>query len=308
MLSRPIPVAGSVFVREDSPMVTRDAVAASVRLERACNMKIGQLVQSHIGSILQIAEHDPDESARLQDLAYSKSVFGLGWPFCADADNLPEHRRYWIDVYRVGDRRFRVCSQWIERHRQPFCRYLLAKGIVDETTFDNLLVGAGTGNTSPTPGVVDRKNRRFGRTEIGDAQNAFMRVILSRLGDESFDESDWEEAKAKDFGGGCAYCARQDLPLEMDHAIPINRTALGEHRLGNTVPSCKPCNNQKHRRDYRTFLGDDTLRIKCIEDYMQRKSYVPLESDQVRLILDQAAKELAAAAERYVVILNTLVA
>jgi hypothetical protein len=269
-------------------------------------MKIGQLVQSHIGSILQIAERDPNEFTRLQDSAYSKSVFGLGWPFCTDTDKLQDHRRYWVDVYRVDDRRVRVCSQWIERHRRPFCQYLLAKGIVDKTTFDNSVDGTGAGNTASIIGTVRQQNRRFGRTEIGDAQNAFMRVILSRLGDESFDESDWEESKASDFSSGCTYCGRQDLPLEMDHAIPINRTALGEHRLGNTVPSCKPCNNRKHRRDYRTFLKDDPVRIKSIEDYMQRKGYVPLDDDQIRLVLDQAAKELAAAADRYVVILNTL--
>ena len=91
----------------------------------------------------------------------------------------------------------------------------------------------------------------------------------------------------------------------MDHGVPINRAKLGEHRLGNVIPACKKCNTGKHQRDYREHLRDDVDRIERIETYMASKGYVPLgDNDQVRGILEQAHKEIAALADRYIGTLN----
>jgi len=66
-----------------------------------------------------------------------------------------------------------------------------------------------------------------------DAQNLFIRNILSSLGVESLNEEDWNFTKAY-FSHKCAYCGAE-TELLMEHAIPINKAKLGEHRLGNLV-------------------------------------------------------------------------
>jgi hypothetical protein len=93
----------------------------------------------------------------------------------------------------------------------------------------------------------------------------------------------------------------------MDHAVPINKAKLGEHRIGNLVPSCQECNAKKGDRDYREYLAGDDEKIKTIELYMESRNYVPLgDNEQVRMILELAHKEVSSLANRYVVIINSL--
>ena len=77
----------------------------------------------------------------------------------------------------------------------------------------------------------------------------------------------------------CAYCGTE-TELLMEHAIPINKEKLGEHRLGNLVPSCTRCNSDKGGRDFRAFLGENTAAIRRIETYMDSRNYVPLEDNE----------------------------
>jgi hypothetical protein len=94
----------------------------------------------------------------------------------------------------------------------------------------------------------------------------------------------------------------------MDHIIPINRTSLGEHRLGNLVPACKVCNSQKGDKGYLEFLGGRHEAITAIEAHMNRFNYIPIgENEQIRDIIELAHKELPAIAARYIRIINTLV-
>ena len=62
----------------------------------------------------------------------------------------------------------------------------------------------------------------------------------------------------------------------IDHAIPINREYLGEHKLGNLVPACRDCNSRKAGNDYREFLFDETDRLERIEEHMHKNNYAPL--------------------------------
>ena len=136
-------------------------------------------------------------------------------------------------------------------------------------------------------------------------KNLFIRNILSNLGTEAFNELDWASTKNY-FENRCAYCGIQS-ELAIEHAIPINKEKLGEHKLGNLVPSCKACNGGKAGRDFREFLGENTAAIGKIEEYMDSRNYVPLESnEQMKLILNMAHKEVAALAERYITIINEL--
>jgi 5-methylcytosine-specific restriction endonuclease McrA len=150
-----------------------------------------------------------------------------------------------------------------------------------------------------------RKNSRYNGYAIGNSQNYFIRNILSNLGDESFNESDWEETK-KYFDNRCAYCGEEDILL-IEHAIPINKEKLGEHKIGNMVPACKRCNQSKADRDYKEFLGGNISAINKIEQYMKIKNYIPLgNNEKIKYLLSKAHEEVALMAERYISIINEL--
>jgi hypothetical protein len=262
-------------------------------------MKIGELVRNNIGKIQRYCESHPDELPRLLDAGYSRRVLNINWAFFIEAESISpsNHVRYWRDRYVIGENRLRACSQWFERDRDAFNRYLRSKGI-------------GNGEPADPPLAVDspplpsqRGNSRYKATAIGDAQNLFIRVILSNIGDESFQRQHWEDAK-RYFNNNCAYCDEKN-DIHMDHGIPINKTAMGEHRLGNLIPSCKKCNDAKHYADFRAFLGDGIERIGKVEAYMASRGYTPLKDDvQIKMILDQAHAEVAALARRYIDIIN----
>lgn len=276
-------------------------------------MRIGALVRMHLAAIFSHCEMtDHAELDRLQDAAYSKRIFNTGHPFCADADAIsPEQsKRYWTEVYFVRGQRLRVTSQWFEPSRGLFLAYLDSIGI---PTDDLASGGASTAaiainNTRarrPRYARSAHLNARYRGNAIGNAQNLVVRNILSNLGSESFSERDWLETK-EHFGHRCAYCGAEG-ELVIEHAIPINRQSLGEHRLGNLIPSCAACNRSKRDMGFREFLEGDPEAIRRIEEYMDRKNYVPLEDNaQIRMVLDMAHAEVAELAARYISILNTM--
>ena len=158
-----------------------------------------------------------------------------------------------------------------------------------------------------TDRTVRASRGRFKGNAIGNAQNLLVRNILSNFGDESFGPEQWQQV-IDVFGRRCAYCG-QDGELLMDHVVPINKQSLGEHRLGNLVPSCKPCNANKGDKDFRTFLSNHPDRVAQIEAHMERHNYVPIsENEQIRQIIELAHKEVAQVAGRYIDIINTLMA
>lgn len=48
------------------------------------------------------------------------------------------------------------------------------------------------------------------------------------------------------YGWRCAYCGASDVPLELDHVIPVSRG--GETTRENIVPACGTCNKRKGNR------------------------------------------------------------
>jgi len=197
----------------------------------------------------------------------------------------------------IGDRRLRACSQWFEKDREAFSRYLRSKGIVNSGHADPSLP------VDPPMRAAPARNIRYKAIAVGNAQNLLVRFILSNLGQESFGQNHWEDTKSY-FGGKCAYCG-EAKELHMDHGIPINKTCLGEHRLGNLIPSCKKCNDDKHYADFKEFLEDKIERIVKIEAYMASKGYTPLgDNKHIKMIVEQAHEEVAALARRYVAIIN----
>jgi hypothetical protein len=98
-------------------------------------MKIGRLVQIHIGKIFQNC--DDNELINLMDKQYSKDAFDINYPFCAEQENIP-HKRYWRDIYVVRGKTLRVCSQWVEKSRDRFCHYIISNNLADPDTLSAL--------------------------------------------------------------------------------------------------------------------------------------------------------------------------
>jgi len=163
---------------------------------------------------------------------------------------------------------------------------------------------------SPASASRSKRNVRYKGNPIGNAQNLVIRTILSNLGDESFSEKDWEETK-RYFDGKCVYCGVVDKETVRDHAIPISKYKLGEHKLGNLVPSCRSCNSKKGEQDFIEFCGDDEAAVRKIVEYMASRNYVPItkdkeKSDNIRIVLDKAHEEIRVATERYIELINDL--
>lgn len=269
-------------------------------------MAIGKVVKYYVGPILARCDtlaHGEIDS--LLDRQYSKRAFGLSFPFCREVDDIDptDSKRRWTDVYVVRGKRVRVTSQWTEKHRSRFVAYLVSNGIATEAEVEER-DAMPVREMKLVAGLSNRANARYRGNAIGNAQNAFVRTILSSIGTESFSQKDWEATKAY-FAHRCSYCgAETDLVIE--HAIPINREGLGEHRLGNLVPSCRSCNDKKGSKDFREFLGDDHEAVSRIETYMDTRNYVPLEdNDQMKMILNMAYAEVASLADRYIAVINS---
>lgn len=271
-------------------------------------MKIGNLVKQHIEQIFFYCDNvDGNEIYSLLDSKYSKSMFGINFPFCIELENINENfnkyqtKRYLTEVYSVRGKKVRITSQWFKTSESLFRKYLESKGIAPELE-SNQDQGKKRQRVHPPS---SRSNSRYRGNPIGNAQNLFIRNILSNLGLDSFDEGSWNSTKDY-FSHKCVYCGAE-TELLMEHAIPINKEKLGEHRLGNLVPSCKPCNNNKGKKDFREFLGGNAAAISRIEEYMDGRSYVPLENnEQMKMILNIAHKDVATLADKYIKIINEL--
>lgn len=267
-------------------------------------MKIGKFVQGHAPILLEhLARTDPTELTRLQDAAYSKRTLDINYPFCkrVSAITRDEDVRFYKSVKRVDGTDLRITSQWfnppISDSYPLFRRYLTRWDIVAE---DDPEVPHET-----LPPKERKARGRYKGAPIGNAQNAFIRHILASLGDVQFTAAQWDAVVAE-FDNSCAYCGAGG-PLVMDHVVPINRKALGEHHLGNLVPACRPCNVAKADQDYRAFLGPDSDKLRVIEAHMTDYDYIPMTGDQrLQEIIQLAHQDVRHLAERYVGIINVL--
>ncbi|BAY48333.1 HNH endonuclease [Scytonema sp. HK-05] len=65
------------------------------------------------------------------------------------------------------------------------------------------------------------------------------------------------------FARKCAYCDKQDIPLQVEHIYP--RSKGGSNRISNLTLSCEKCNTKKGTKDIKEFLKKDPVRLKKIE-------------------------------------------
>jgi len=282
-------------------------------------MKIGKLVQTYIDEIFAYCEKNPDELSNLMDKVYSKRKFGINYPFCMDANLISSENRgrFWMTLpYDVQGKTVHVCNHWFEPNRGSFVDYLVEKKIVNDKEARNLLsdrtMDVPPVDANLSRGKKARPMKRAGGAPLANAQNAFVRYLLGNLGRESFSKDNWKKV-VRFFGEKCAYCGGAAGKLEQDHAIPINRKHLGEHRLGNLAPACRTCNADKAGQDYREFLRDkkgEKTRLKKIAQHMNANGYVPLKDRddfaQLKNIVEMAYTEINPLAKRYIAILNLM--
>lgn len=278
-------------------------------------MKIAAIVRAHIPAIIQYCETtDTSEFARLKDAAFCKAELDINYPFFAAVPQItPDlHARYWSPEFRVCGAQVRITSQWFNpptsKSTALLVGYLQRRGIPLACEVNKDLdspLPLDTKIATPFGAPARAPKARYRGNPIGNAQNHLVRHILSRLGEDAFGADDWAGVVAQ-FGQNCAYCG-SSAKLVMDHAIPINRNALGEHRLGNLVPACGPCNAAKAQNDYRTHLKGDTARIAAIEAHMVRHAYTPIgPNPRLQAVIEQAHSELRQLADRYVTIIETI--
>lgn len=61
----------------------------------------------------------------------------------------------------------------------------------------------------------------------------------------------------------CAYCSKQDTPLEVEHIVP--RAKGGTNRVSNLTLACEPCNKAKGTHDLAVFLKKKPDVLKRIQ-------------------------------------------
>jgi HNH endonuclease/RRXRR protein len=64
------------------------------------------------------------------------------------------------------------------------------------------------------------------------------------------------------WGRKCAYCAKQDIPLQIEHIVP--RAKGGSDRVSNLTLACEKCNTAKGTQDIAVFLGKKPEVLKRI--------------------------------------------
>ena len=169
-----------------------------------------------------------------------------------------------------------------------------------------------------------------------DASNTAVRFLLRKAGSihsdgkmydttRSWGKNAWEDIVSNTFSGKCAYCGKVGQALEVEHLLMTNRTQVGIHHPGNTVPTCKPCNKRQRKPGSQTEydswgehlekicesrgeMNHYETRRERIHFHMNESQYkLPLNNEMaqeaVRYITDDLYKEIShnckRAVERY---------
>jgi len=253
-----------------------------------------RLIVPNIEAIIDYCKKNPKELEALLTLEYSNEKIKLNQPFFADVDkekDIKELNKYYDnEPYIIFGKIFRVARNFdFERHAYPFIKYIESIGIKPINY-----------NVDILPKKEPHKNN-FGEPQIADAQNPLVRYVMGKLSTDAFAKDDWETARSF-FSSKCVYCGKK-RSTSIDHAIPINRDEVGEHKLGNLLPCCGKCNRSKSSRKHNEFLnilchekGEITKEYKMeimdkIEKYMLLYNYKPFEQE-MREKISQKLKEL----------------
>lgn len=88
------------------------------------------------------------------------------------------------------------------------------------------------------------------RYRLWKQANNRNREARKKVGGGTITSSQWQQLCER-YGYRCLSCGRTDLPLTLDHVVPLARG--GSHSIENAQPLCQPCNSRKSARviDYR---------------------------------------------------------
>ena len=151
---------------------------------------------------------------------------------------------------------------FLERYASPFTWGTLPEtGIstTDRTELQSLLNNLSAAAAAILPAGVDIK------TSTAHSSNAYEQAISQhdkaiakvhrrrahlRKAEGKYTDKEWQELVAK-YDGKCLCCGRGDLPMSVDHVIPLSRG--GSNYIDNIQPLCRSCNTKKSTKtiDYR---------------------------------------------------------
>lgn len=111
-------------------------------------------------------------------------------------------------------------------------------------SIDYIRTGVLAGENAPR--YIDGKSH----TPEGEVRRSALRRARKRSASGTYTVAEWEELCAK-YGNHCLACGRDDVPLTVDHVIPLSQG--GANDISNLQPLCLSCNCSKNTRtiDYR---------------------------------------------------------
>lgn len=101
-------------------------------------LKVGILVNTTFKKLVASQSLSNEMIVMLQDERYSKNTFDINFPFLKKIDwgtSLSDQRkengynRYWKDEILINGERYFVCSQWYERNKPKFIKWLNHIGV-----------------------------------------------------------------------------------------------------------------------------------------------------------------------------------
>jgi hypothetical protein len=95
-------------------------------------LKVGKIVQTLLRDVLQQNKAGDEEVRLMQTKDYSKNVFGIDFPLLVSVNEEFDSKRYYTFPVTIGDKQYRLCSQWFEvpaNNDRPFLLAWLEKHI-----------------------------------------------------------------------------------------------------------------------------------------------------------------------------------
>jgi 5-methylcytosine-specific restriction endonuclease McrA len=90
------------------------------------------------------------------------------------------------------------------------------------------------------------------------------------------------------WGRKCAYCDRENVPLEIEHIVPKGGRGRGTDRVSNLTLACQKCNQTKGNQSVEVFLQGDPARVQRILSQRQ----ISLAAATVNATRTQLLREL----------------
>ncbi|WP_066307322.1 hypothetical protein [Bacillus sp. FJAT-29814] len=102
-------------------------------IDKHAGLKVGILVNTTFKNLVASQALSDEMVTKLQDERYSKYTFDINYPFLKKIDwrtSLSEQRkvngynRYWKDDIIINGERYFVCSEWYERNKPKYIKWL----------------------------------------------------------------------------------------------------------------------------------------------------------------------------------------